>query len=135
MEALGQLLAAIAAFILEMTIHAAVSLFHLVMAIFSPRYRQKLKDEWAESTWKRCGIVSSAIVYSAALMFALVFWIPILLRPTPEAADEGRKPPITIQFSPDDVERMKKTKEIEGLTDVAQDILRRRLEERKREER
>lgn len=134
MEALGQLLVAIVTFIFEVTIHAVVFIFHLVMAIFSPRYRDKLRDDWDTSAWKRLSIVLGVTMYSAALIVALLFWTPFLLRPTPVAADTDQKSSETIEFSSEEAERMKNTKEISELVDVAGDIIKRKLAEREREE-
>jgi heme/copper-type cytochrome/quinol oxidase subunit 2 len=133
MEALGQLLVAIVTFIFEVTIHAVVFVFHLIMAIFSPAYREKLRDDWDTSAWKRFNIVLGVTMYSAALILALLFWIPALLRSTPEVADADKKPSVTIEFSSDEVQRMKNTKEIDELVDVAGDIIKRKLAERKEE--
>lgn len=134
MEALGQLLVAIVTFIFEVTIHAVVFIFHLVMAIFSPRYREKLRDDWDTSAWKRLSIVLGVTMYSAALIVALLFWTPFLLRPTPVAADTDQKSSETIEFSSEEAERMKNTKEISELVDVAGDIIKRKLAEREEEE-
>jgi hypothetical protein len=133
MEALGQLLVAIVTFIFEVTIHAVVFVFHLVMAIFSSAYREKLRDDWDTSAWKRFSIVLGVTMYSAALVLALLFWIPTLSRRSPEIAGDDRKPSVTIEFSSDEVQRMKNTKEIDELVDVAGDIIKRKLAERKEE--
>ncbi|MFT6577198.1 MAG: heme/copper-type cytochrome/quinol oxidase subunit 2 [Akkermansiaceae bacterium] len=133
MEALGQLLVAILTFIFEVTFHAVVFVFHLVMAMFSPRYREKLQDDWDTSAWKRFSIVLGVTMYSAALILALFFWIPALSRRTPEVADTDKKPSVTIEFSSEDVQRMKNTKEIDELVDVAGGMIKRKLAERKEE--
>jgi heme/copper-type cytochrome/quinol oxidase subunit 2 len=133
MEALGQLLVAIVTFIFEVTFHAIVFIFHLVMAIFSPRYRERLQDDWDTSAWKRFSIVLGVTMYSAALIFALVFWITALSRRTPEVADTDKKPSVTIDFSNEEVQRMKNTKELDELVDVAGGIIKRKLAERKEE--
>ncbi len=49
MEALVEIVMAIISFLIEMTIHAAVFIFLLIMAIFSPRYRSKLRERWDTS--------------------------------------------------------------------------------------
>ena len=134
MEALGQLLVAIVTFIFEVTIHAVVFIFHLVMAIFIPQYREKLRDDWDTSAWKRFSIVLGVTMYSAALIVALLFWTPFLLRPTPVAADTDRKSSETIEFSSEEAERMQNTKEISELVDVAGNIIKRKLAEREEEE-
>jgi ABC-type Fe3+ transport system permease subunit len=133
MEALGQLLVAIVTFVFEVTIHAVVFIFHLVMAIFIPRYREKLQDDWDTSAWKRFSIVLGVAMYSAALIFALVFWIAALSRRTPEVADTDKKPSVTIEFSSEEVQRMKNTEKIDELVDVAGGIIKRKLAERREE--
>jgi hypothetical protein len=133
MEALGQLLVAIVTFIFEVTIHAVVFIFHLVMAIFIPRFREKLQDDWDTSAWKRFSIVLGVTMYSAALIFALVFWIAALSRRTPEVADTDKKPSVTIEFSSEEVQRMKNTEKIDELVDVAGGIIKRKLAERREE--
>ena len=131
MEALGQLLATIAEFIFEVTIHALVFVFHLVMAMFNRRYREKLQEDWDASARKRIGIVLGVTMYSAALILALLFWISALSRQATEVADTEKNPSVKIESSSDDVQRMKNTKEIGELVDVAGGIIKRRLAERK----
>ena len=133
MEALGQLLVAIVTFIFEVTIHAIVFIYLLVMSIFSPRYREKLREEWETSIWKRFSIVLGVAMYSVALILALLFWIPFLLRASPEAAEQDQNSSVKIEFSSEEVQRMKDTKEIDELVDVAGGIIKRKLEERKEE--
>jgi heme/copper-type cytochrome/quinol oxidase subunit 2 len=130
MEALGQLLVAIVTFIFEVTIHAIVFIFLLVMSIFSPRYREKLREEWETSIWKRFGIVLGVTMYSAALILALLFWIPFLLRYPPEEGEPNQNSSVTIELSSEEVQRMKHTKEIEELVDVAGGIIKRKMEVR-----
>ena len=133
MEALGQLLVAIVTFLFEVTIHAVVFVFHLVMAVFSPRYREKLQKDWDTSAWKRFSIVLGVTMYSVALILALLFWIPALSRRTPEVAEADKKPSVTIEFNSEEVQRIKNTKEIDDLVDVAGGIIKRKLAERKEE--
>lgn len=133
MEALAELAIAIVTFIFEVTIHALVFVFLLVMSIFSPRYRQKLKEDWGTSGWKRFSIVLGISLYSIALVIALIVWIPVMgARAAPTVSNESESS-ITIQFSSDEIEKMKKTKEIGELVDVAGSFIKRKLEERKQE--
>ena len=74
MEILLELIGAIIAFIIEVTIHALVFLFLLFMATFSPKYRKKLRDDWNTSNWKRFSIVLGIGMYSIALILALFVW-------------------------------------------------------------
>ena len=120
-------------FIFEVTVHAVVFTFHLIMAIFSPGYREKLRGDWDTSAWKRFSIVLGVTMYTGALIIALAFWIPALSRRTPEVDDADKKPSVTIEFSSDEVQRMKSTKEIDELVDVAGEIIKRKLAERKEE--
>lgn len=128
MEALGQLVVAIVAFLVEVTIHAAVFIFHLVMAIFSPRYREKLRDDWATSAWRKFSIVLGVTMYSAVLIFALLFWTTALSKRTPDA---DRKQSPTIELSSEEVQRMKNTRKLDELVDVAGGIMKRKLAEQK----
>jgi hypothetical protein len=134
MEALVQILLAVVAFIFEVTLHAIVFVFHLMMAIFSKRYREKLRNDWVASPSKRFGIVLSATFYSAALIFALLFWLPVLLDGTPEVIDKDEKSSVKLDISSEELQRMKNTKEIKDLVDVAGGIVKRKLEERGEEE-
>ena len=111
MEALGQLLSTIAEFIFEVTIHAVVFVFHLVMALFSRRYRGKLREDWDASAWRRTCIVLGVAMYSAALILALLFWIPALSRHATASADTEDSPSEKTESGGDDIRRMKNTKE------------------------
>ncbi|OYV07312.1 MAG: hypothetical protein CFE26_01695 [Verrucomicrobiales bacterium VVV1] len=126
------LLAEILAFIVEVTFHAVVFIFMLLMAIFSPRYRQKLKAEWETSTWRRIAIVLGITMYSLALILALSIWTPLFARRSPEVAEGNHAPSVRIELSSSDMQQMKNTKEIDELIDVAGDILKRKLAEQKK---
>jgi hypothetical protein len=78
MEVIAELFVAIAAFVIEVTIHALVFVFILAMSVFSPRYRAKLKQQWDTSNSQRFAMVLGATVYSVALAFALFVWVPML---------------------------------------------------------
>lgn len=136
MEALSELLLAIACFVLEVTIHSLVFVYLLFMAIFSSRYRQKLREEWGTSNWHRVTIVLGIGLYSAALAIALLVWIPTIREGDGQRANASKAGPaaIPIQFSPDEIEKMKDTKEFGELVDVAGALIKRKLEERKAEE-
>ena len=128
MEALAELLAALMTLLIEATFYALVFIFLLVMAIFSPRYRTKLKSQWDNS---RFGIVLGVTMYSAALIVALFFWIPYLTRGTNDVGTTDSKRSITIQSSDDQVERTKNTKEIGQLVETVGSLIERKLAERK----
>lgn len=133
MEALAELALAIVTFLFEVTFHAVVFIFLLLMAMFSPHYRKKLRDQWDTSNWQRFGIVLGLAMYSAALIVALLFWTPFLGRGAEDVATADQKHAITINFSADEVQRMTKTKELDQLVDVAGSIIKRKLAERKKE--
>ena len=134
MEALVELLVAILTFIFEVTVHAIVFLFHLVMAVFSRRYREQLREDWNTSIWNRCGMMLGVAMYSAALVMALLFWTPPLCRGTPVANETGRKAAVTIEFSGKQVKEMEPRGKIGALLDSAGEAIKRKLAERKQEE-
>ncbi len=133
MEALAELVTAIAAFLIEVTFHAVVFIFLLLMAIFSPHYRKKLKDQWNASNWQRFGILLGVTMYSTALIVALLFWTPFLGLSSDEVTKTDQKQATKIELSADEVNRIKKAKEIDQLVDVAGSIIKRKLTERKQE--
>ena len=131
MEALIDLIKAIAAFVIDVTIHALVFIFHLLMAAFSPHYRQKLREDWNTSNLNRFSIILGVSLYSIALAIALFVWIPILgNQDEPETNDS----PISNQFTQDEIKQMKGTKEIGELVDVAGDIIKQKLEKQEQED-
>lgn len=131
MEALAELAVAIVAFIFEVTIHALVFVFILVMSIFSPQYRTKLKRQWDTSNWQRFAMILGATLYSAALILALFVWIPMIGSDQADSSAGERRSAPTIEFSTDEVETMKKTKKLDELVDVAGNLLKRKLAEQK----
>ncbi len=135
MSALVELIFAIVAFIIEVTFYALVFVFYLVMALFSPKYRQRLKEDWNGSVWKRISIISGVALYSAALAFALFFWTPFLAtEKDPEVSEiESSEPVEEPKFTRDEIREIRETKEIGDLVKVAGDILKRKAEERENE--
>jgi hypothetical protein len=133
MEALAEILTAIAAFLIEVTFHAVVFIFLLLMAIFSPRYRKKLKGQWNTSNSQRFGIVLGVVMYSTALVIALLFWTPFLGLSSDQVAKSDLKQATKIELPADEVNGIKKAKEIDQLVDVAGSIIKRKLAERKQE--
>ena len=133
MEALAEILMAIAAFLIEVTFHAVVFSFLLLMAILNPHYRKKVKDQWNTSNSQRFGIVLGVVLYSTALVIALVFWTPFLGLSSDEVAKTDQKQAAQIELPADEVNRIKKAKEIDQLVDVAGSIIKRKLAERKQE--
>lgn len=73
-----ELIHAIIAFVLEITVHAAIFIFLMLMSIFSPRYRKKLKEKWNTSNRRRFTMVLGISLYATALFVALAIWIPAI---------------------------------------------------------
>jgi flagellar biosynthesis/type III secretory pathway M-ring protein FliF/YscJ len=135
MEALLEILQAILKVIIEVTIHALVFIYLLLRSIFSPHYRQKLKQHWDTSFWQRFSIVIGICLYSVALLIALVFWIPLLFQSAEPKTNGGDRDEeaIEIEFTKEEVEQLKKTKEIKELAEKAGEFIKGKLEERKRQ--
>ena len=135
MEALLELIGAIIAFIIEVTIHAIVFIYLLVRAVFSADYRKRLHDAWDTSLWKRFGIIFGIVMYSTTLAIALFVWIPLISESKNHREEHvnENKSKVAIEFTPEEVDKMKKTKEIYELLDVADNFIKRKLEERKQQ--
>lgn len=131
MEALGQIIAAIVAFVIEVTFHAIVFVFYLILGIFSPRYREKLRAKRETSAWNKFCLSLGITMYSVALIFALLFWTPFMLRDKSDITDKDEKDTLDIQLSHEEAERIKKTTEIDELVDVAGEIIKRKLDDKK----
>ncbi len=135
MEVLLELVGVIIAFIIEVTIDAIVFIYLLVRAMFSAGYRRKLHEAWDTSSWKRFGIIFGMVMYATALAIALLVWIPLIggsKSHGEEHANENQLE-VAIEFTPEEVDEMKKTKEIQELADVAGNFIKRKLEERKQQ--
>ena len=122
-------IAGLFAFFIEVTIHALVFIFHLIMAAFSAEYRAKLKKDWDTSWWKRAGIVLGILLYSAALLIALLVWTSVIELGSKPTKTPDTKPPIPINLTPSDLKDLKETKEVGDLIDTAEGILKQKLEE------
>ena len=135
MEALLELIGAIVAFIIEVTIHALVFIYLMIRAVFSADYRQKLREAWDASLWKRFAIVFGILMYSTALAIALFVWIPLIgiSGNHREKQTNDNESSITIEFTSEEVDKIKETKEIDELVDVAGGFIKRKLEERKQQ--
>ena len=131
MAALAELIIAILAFLFEVTFHALVFVVYLMLAIFSPTYRGKLKEKWNTSFSNRISIVSGIGLYTAALAFALFFWIPFLENEKErEVSDEETlAPDPRARFTRDEIRAIRDTKELDELVKVAGDILKRKADE------
>ena len=132
MEALIELFVRLFVFVIEVTVHALVFLFLLAMAIFSPAYRQKLRERWDTSIGHRFAIVLGIGLYSMALAIALFVWIPRQNK-SPEEEEEEVKP-VAIEFSSEELKELGKTKAIEELVDMAGDLIKKKLDEREEPE-
>jgi hypothetical protein len=67
MEAIIELLVALIAWLVELTIWAIVGLFIAVRAVFSQRHRERLKHEW-NSRWKG----------KVTIMFSFMIWTSVI---------------------------------------------------------
>ena len=121
MEAIVQLLGVIAAFLVEVTVHAIALAFLLVMAIFSPSYRRRLRERWNMSKSGRIAMVLGIGVYCCFFAIALFVWSS----PTrgPHQSEPGRT-----EYSPEEVKRLRKTKTVKDLVELAEKIKRERDE-------
>lgn len=128
MESLVSIFFAFAELVLTVTFHAAVFLFFLVSAAFSPRYREKLRNEWNTSGRNRFGMVLGATIHVTFLVIALFFWIPLLL------SDDGRphrQERETVRFTQEEADRLRKTTDFRSLEEAAREIIVRKRSERR----
>jgi TRAP-type C4-dicarboxylate transport system permease small subunit len=132
MEALAELVVAIIGFFLEVTVHALVFIWLLLMAAFSPKYREKLKHQWTTSTSNRIAITLGLSLYSIAFIFALLFWISAC-RSTrvPTGAQNAEKSANTISFSKEEMHKLEETKKIGELVDTARVLIEQRFDKRR----
>ena len=108
MEVLLELIGAIIAFIIEVTIHALVFIYLMIRAVFSADYRQKLRDAWDTSLWKRFAIVFGILMYSTALAIALFVWIPLIGSSGNHREEQtnDNESSITIEFTSEEVDKI-----------------------------
>lgn len=128
MEAVFEIIIWIVYVIFEMTIHALVFICLMVMSIFSPRYRQRLKDDWESSRGKRFSIVLGICFYSVALMIALIFWVPVIWAGGEFTEPGGDESVIGVQLSSKKDEEVDQKEKVKELVEVAGDFIKRRLE-------
>jgi hypothetical protein len=75
-EGIAQVLLAIAALLLELTIWAFVGLYVAARAIVSPVHREKIRREW-HSGWKgKASLVFSGVFWAALISAAIWIWFP-----------------------------------------------------------
>ena len=75
-EGIAQLLLAIGALLLEITIWAVVGLYVAVRAITSPVHREKIRAEW-RSGWKgKASLIVSTALWGTAVVVTIYIWFP-----------------------------------------------------------
>lgn len=76
-EGIAQVLLAIGALLLEITMWALVGLYVAVRAIASPAHREKIRHKW-HSGWKgRASLVFSGVFWTAVISAAIWIWFPV----------------------------------------------------------
>lgn len=76
-EGIAQVLLAIGALLLELTVWAIVGLYVAVRAIASPDHREKIRREW-HSGWKgKLSLLFSGAFWMTAIGTALYVWGPV----------------------------------------------------------
>ena len=133
MEALFELVVMFVTLLVELTVQAVVFLFLLVMAAFDPGARRKLKEQWDRSIWQRVSMVSLGVIYAGVLVFVVVMWVRFSGGGEKVVEREDRKEGIRVESSGDGESGVKKGEVIEKLLDKAGSVIRRKLEDRKRE--
>ena len=133
MDALFELVVTLGTWLVELTVEAVVFLFLLVMAAFSPGSRRKLNAQWDRSIWQRVSMVALGVVYAGVLIFVVVVWVRYVGggEKVVEVPPDGNV--IRIEISDDGESGVKKGEVIEKLLDKAGSVIRRKLEDRKRE--
>jgi len=133
MEALFELVVTFVTLLVELTVQAVVFLFLLVMAAFDPGARRKLKEQWDRSIWQRVSMVSLGVIYAGVLGLVVVMWVRFSGGGEKVVEREDRKEGIRVEISGDGEPGVKKGEVIEKLLDKAGSVIRRKLEDRKRE--
>jgi hypothetical protein len=133
MEALFELVVTFVTLLVELTVQAVVFLFLLVMAAFDPGARRKLKEQWDRSIWQRVSMVSLGVIYAGVLVFVVVMWVRFSGGGEKVVEREDRKEGIRVEISGDGEPGVRKGEVIEKLLDKAGSVIRRKLEDRKRE--
>lgn len=133
MEALFELVVTFVTLLVELTVQAVVFLFLLVMAAFDPGARRKLKGQWDRSIWQRVSMVSLGVVYAGVVVFVVVMWVRFSGGGAEVVEREERKEGMRVEISGDGESGVKKGEVIEKLLDKAGRVIRRRLDDRKRE--
>ena len=133
MEALFELVVTFVTLLVELTVQAVVFLFLLVMAAFDPGARRKLKEQWDRSIWQRVSMVSLGVVYAGVVGLVVVMWVRFSGGGEKVVEREDRKEGIRVEISGDGEPGVRKGEVIEKLLDKAGSVIRRKLEDRKRE--
>jgi hypothetical protein len=127
-EAVFEIIILIMIVIFEITIHVLVLICPLVMSIFSPLYRQRLKDDWESSRRKRFSILLEICFYSVALMIALIFWVPVIWAGGEFTEPGGDESVIGVQLSSKKDEEVDQKEKVKELVEFRGDFIKRRLE-------
>lgn len=112
-------------FIVEMTFHALVFLYHGLLAVFSPRHRRELRESWRKaSVFGKIGRVLSVGIAATVVVGMVVFWgwVGSARFGGKEVQAKADPPRIEIQLSRDKIDRLKDTREIGELAEVAKGI-------------
>jgi magnesium-transporting ATPase (P-type) len=71
MDLISQILLAI----IEVTIYAILFIGYAVLSLFSPKYREKLKQSWQKSLWGRIGIIFGVTLCATIAVAICLFWM------------------------------------------------------------
>ena len=74
MSAFAELIGALFALLVEVTINAAIFISHALMAVFNRDYRDKLRADWDKSGWQRFGIIAGILFYGGSAVIAVLVW-------------------------------------------------------------
>lgn len=128
MDAILQLLGAVAAFILYASYHALEFLYFLIRAAISKDYRHRLRKEWNNSSsGQQTAMIIGTAMYSAAFIFALCFWGAVAFDKIfgkDELSNYEQ-----IELSADEIKQLKETKEIKDLVNTAREIIKKKSED------
>lgn len=132
MGAVAELAVAIFAIVLEITIHALGFVYLLFRAIFSPKYRKKLHDEWNTSPRKRFFIVLGIMMYSIALFIATYFWFLVLAPNSAEKnALESQQQENTVKLTSKEVSEVIRAKKEGRFTEAVGELIKQKYNEKK----
>ncbi|MEN3942869.1 hypothetical protein WJU23_16335 [Prosthecobacter sp. SYSU 5D2] len=110
---------AIVTMVFYATWYGLVFLFLAGMAIFSGKYRQKLRDRWGCSAWHKFLMLLGTAFYLGAFVWAACFWwniafvkpVPVETMPYPPMTREEVSGILQTKTIPDLVDRIMKVKQ------------------------